>query len=200
METLQVTENVSNIVNNHTHQANILSDNSIENSVVQSETIIFKAPILLKPITATANERRKSIRLHEKSKKRILEETIRFQTIIEQPPSNQHIRKTKKPSRISILSNYFDDKPLETALSKNSTATSSKKSLKSKHKDGVLRLLNSGTIKEVQILPRVGLKTAYQIVTNRIINGSYKNFQQLEKLPFWRGGEYKRFITSNNLD
>lgn len=187
----------------------IQTDETLENesTMKQSETVVFNVPKLPEQVQINSKlhpqpllYRRQSIRLVEKNERRIFEETIKHQTIIDQPKHNKTLKRAKKPSRISVIAEYFEE---NTQTQSNPTAKASKsdtKNLKSKHKDGVLRLLNTGTIKEVQILPRVGLKTAYQIVTHRILNGPYKSFEQLAKLQFWRGNEYKRFVETNNLD
>ncbi|XP_055584736.1 uncharacterized protein LOC129737600 [Uranotaenia lowii] len=76
------------------------------------------------------------------------------------------------------------------------SAAGSKKGAKkvaSEHGKAVLDLVNRGTIKEVQILPTVGLKMAYQIVTHRTINGKFKKIEDLSKL-FAGGRKWTKFL------
>lgn len=69
----------------------------------------------------------------------------------------------------------------------------SKKEAKQVHTNFVLKLLNTGTQKDLQMLPLVGIKTAYQIVTYRCLNGKFKSFKDVEKSAIWRGKTWKRF-------
>lgn len=48
----------------------------------------------------------------------------------------------------------------------NNTNTKGKNN-QAKHKKAILDFLNKGSMREIQILPQVGLKTAYQIITQR---------------------------------
>ncbi|XP_055614102.1 kinesin-like protein KIF22 [Uranotaenia lowii] len=81
------------------------------------------------------------------------------------------------------------------------SAAGSKKGAKkvaSEHGKAVLDLVNRGTIKEVQILPTVGLKMSYQIVTHRTINGKFKKIEDLSKL-FAGGKKWTKFLEANYL-
>lgn len=71
---------------------------------------------------------------------------------------------------------------------------------KSKHIAAVFELLNTGSIKELQILPKIGHKTAYQIVTTRIMKGRYKTLKDIGKLPIWRGKQWNTFLEANHLN
>ncbi|XP_054730832.1 kinesin-like protein Nod isoform X2 [Anastrepha obliqua] len=68
-----------------------------------------------------------------------------------------------------------------------------------KHRKDILDLLNTGSIKELQILPQIGQKMAFQLVTHRTFSGKFKNMTQLEKLPIWRGNSWTRFAQANLL-
>ncbi|XP_055384041.1 kinesin-like protein Nod [Condylostylus longicornis] len=81
----------------------------------------------------------------------------------------------------------------------NNLSNKNKNTVKLKHQKAVLDILNNGTIKELQILPYIGLKTAYQIITHRTLNGKFKNFDIVSKLPVWRGKAWDRFKEANNL-
>lgn len=41
---------------------------------------------------------------------------------------------------------------------------------KAKHKEFVLKILNTGDLKELQVLSQVGQKTAFQIITHRYVS------------------------------
>ncbi|XP_053682760.1 uncharacterized protein LOC128733150 [Sabethes cyaneus] len=101
----------------------------------------------------------------------------------------------KKPAPLTIsnkvIAGYFHQTP----------AVGGKKEPKMtalKHGKAVLDLVNRGSIKEVQILPTVGLKTAYQIVTHRTINGKFKKVDDLSKL-FVGGKKWAKFLEANYL-
>lgn len=64
---------------------------------------------------------------------------------------------------------------------------------KNSHADEVLKILNGGNLKELQILPQVGLKTAYQIMTYRATKGKFKSFKDLAKLN-WTEKKVERFM------
>ncbi|XP_063707915.1 kinesin-like protein Nod [Culicoides brevitarsis] len=70
---------------------------------------------------------------------------------------------------------------------------------KSKHIAAVFELMNTGSIKELQVLPKIGHKTAYQIVTTRIMKGRYKTLKDIGKLPIWRGKQWEAFLEANHL-
>ncbi|XP_036347271.1 uncharacterized protein LOC118756625 [Rhagoletis pomonella] len=94
----------------------------------------------------------------------------------------------------SVIESYFANEP----KSSTSNVKSRKPHIK-KHRKAVLDLLNSGSMKELQILPQIGQKTAFQLVTQRTISGKFKNIAQLEKLPIWRGNSWTRFAQANLL-
>lgn len=72
-------------------------------------------------------------------------------------------KKLNKTSKGNTLNNTIID-----GYCNGSNSTISKTSL-AKHRKAVLDLLNKGSMKELQILPQVGQKTAYQIVTQRYV-------------------------------
>lgn len=49
----------------------------------------------------------------------------------------------------------------------NDTVGKSKEYIKNQHCKAVLNLLNTGNLKDIQLLPQIGIKTAYQIITHR---------------------------------
>ncbi|XP_055548651.1 kinesin-like protein KIF22 [Wyeomyia smithii] len=89
-----------------------------------------------------------------------------------------------------VIAGYFHQTPAVGRKEPKMTA--------SKHGKAVLDLVNRGSIKEVQILPTVGLKTAYQIVTHRTINGKFKKIDDLSKL-FVGGKKWSKFLEANYL-
>ncbi|XP_037939784.1 kinesin-like protein KIF22-B [Teleopsis dalmanni] len=122
----------------------------------------------------------------------------------------------KKIRRNSVSKNQnksiktVDDKNIKSTVNKNITShyfdahndikskTPSNKNL-IKHRKAILDLLNSGSIKQIQVLPQIGQKTAYHIVTHRTLYGKFKNINQVEKLPIWRGKAFERFAEANIL-
>ncbi|XP_018804906.1 PREDICTED: kinesin-like protein Nod isoform X1 [Bactrocera latifrons] len=96
----------------------------------------------------------------------------------------------------NIIESYFSTDPQKSSSHINEKE---KKSNILKHRAAVLNLLNSGSMKELQVLPQIGQKTAYQLVTQRTLNGKFKNISQLEKLTIWRGSSWTRFAQANLL-
>ncbi|XP_073828803.1 no distributive disjunction [Musca autumnalis] len=129
-------------------------------------------------------DKRKSVRLatHKESDETSLQSPIQTQT-----PRN---KKTNKKSKDNSLISQICD---------SSLSSSNTKSRLNKHRKGVLELLNKGSLKEIQILPMIGQKKAFQIITQRTLHGKFKSWNQVEKLPLWRGNEWKRFAEANCL-
>lgn len=74
---------------------------------------------------------------------------------------NISTNKVVKPkSKINPLTDYFRNGPTRKVGIQNA---------RKHHKDSILKLLNKGTLKELQILPLIGLKTAYQIIFQRLV-------------------------------
>ncbi|XP_067634548.1 kinesin-like protein Nod isoform X2 [Eurosta solidaginis] len=94
----------------------------------------------------------------------------------------------------STIEGYFD----HDSNSLDSDLKSKKQNIK-KHRKAILDLLNTGSMKELQILPQIGQKTAFQLITQRTLSGKFKNLTQLEKLPIWRGNSWARFAQANLL-
>ncbi|XP_050332012.1 kinesin-like protein Nod [Bactrocera neohumeralis] len=107
----------------------------------------------------------------------------------------------KASHRKSSLNNNIIESYFTTDRQKSSSHINGKekKSNILKHRAAVLNLLNSGSMKELQVLPQIGQKTAYQLVTQRTLNGKFKNISQLEKLTIWRGSSWTRFAQANLL-
>jgi hypothetical protein len=95
------------------------------------------------------------------------------------------------PQKNKVIAEYFH--------SNESMARGNNKISKKDHKNAVLKLINCGSIKELQILPTIGLKTAFQLITNRTLKGKFKTFEEIAKLPMWRGKGWVRFQQENNL-
>ena len=108
---------------------------------------------------------------------------------VEEPPVEKPKEKKSKKMAMGdkIIAEYFSkqDQPSAKGLK-------SKKEKVCGHKSSVLDLINRGSIKELQILPTVGLKTAYSIVTHRTIHGKFKKLDDLAKL-FLGGKKWQKF-------
>lgn len=169
-----------------------------EEETILHNTFDFKIPELPDAIISTEqkNNVRRSIR-------------IRRMTLIECSPDAGNTSR-QQSSRISIRRDSVTiaapisrrrptlvqsvSEPLM-VLSKART----KKQALTLHKEFILKLFNTGNIKELQILPQIGLKTAYQIITHRSLNGKFKKIDDVGKMPIWRGKSWERFQKANNL-
>ncbi|CAD7090268.1 unnamed protein product [Hermetia illucens] len=136
-------------------------------------------------------ERRDSVRRSMRIQKR--ESIMPIEEIEEKPDVPQKRISKTVPSHNKTIAGYF-----KTKHENNKPKTKKQaKDAQQKHEKAVLDLLNTGTIREIQILPQVGLKTAYQIITQRTLNGKFRNFDQVSKLPVWRGKAWQRFKVAN---
>ncbi|XP_020717152.1 kinesin-like protein Nod isoform X3 [Ceratitis capitata] len=105
---------------------------------------------------------------------------------------------TAKSNRIASLDSIIESY-LTSGSNGSALNTKGKKTNIQKHRKAILDLLNSGSRKELQILPQIGPKTAFQLLTQRTLNGKFKTIAQLEKLPIWRGNSWTRFAQANLL-
>uniref|UniRef100_A0A1Q3FVS5 Kinesin motor domain-containing protein n=2 Tax=Culex tarsalis TaxID=7177 RepID=A0A1Q3FVS5_CULTA len=147
------------------------------------------------------SERKSAVHVHSKkgccpsTKKK---KQQRFEPLLEEAEADKenegHVTMRKKavPMTISnkVIAGYFQTPGAGGKKDARMTA--------SKHGKAVLDLVNRGSIKEVQILPTVGLKMAYQIVTHRTINGKFKKIDDLAKL-FVGGKKWTKFLEANYL-
>nr|XP_014086071.2 kinesin-like protein Nod [Bactrocera oleae] len=121
----------------------------------------------------------------------------------EENEGGKHISKAHNNAshRIYSLNNNIIERYFTIGAQKSSSHIKGKekKSNILKHRAAVLDLLNSGSMKDLQLLPQIGQKTAYQLVTQRTLTGKFKNISQLEKLTIWRGNSWIRFAQANLL-
>lgn len=85
------------------------------------------------------------------------------------PKIKEKTQKSKIKNK--IVASYFYDSP--SARASNIT--------KKDHKNAIMDLINSGSVKELQLLPGIGQKKAYQIVTYRTVNGKFKILEDVKK-------------------
>lgn len=95
---------------------------------------------------------------------------------------------TKKKEKKNLAASYFN------------YAGTVDKMPKQEHKQNILNIINKGAVKDLVILPTIGSKTAYQIVTYRSVKESFKKIDDLKKLPAMKGKAFEKFIQSNLLD
>ncbi|XP_055843366.1 kinesin-like protein Nod [Episyrphus balteatus] len=141
--------------------------------------------------------RRRSIRLMSHKEHSLEEVQEELKTPVKQndkPTTSRTVKKSKKPAGSLVqnptIAGYFEGKENKSTNLKSNLA---------KHQKAILEMLNSASMKELQYLPQIGLKTAFQIVTQRTLHGKFKNFTQVSKLPIWRGKAWERFKEANNI-
>lgn len=88
-------------------------------------------------------------------------------------------REIKPKVKNEVIASYFDNKF-------NATT---KKVTKVSHKKAILDVINTASIKELQNLPTIGPKTAYQIVAYRHIHGEFKKFDDIKNVPMMGTGK-----------
>ncbi|XP_050297767.1 kinesin-like protein Nod [Anthonomus grandis grandis] len=67
------------------------------------------------------------------------------------------------------------------------------------HSKNVLRILNTGTQKEIEKLHSVGVKTAERMLLFRKLKGGFNELEDLSKIPGWGAKKCERFFVSNML-
>lgn len=77
----------------------------------------------------------------------------------------------RKKMKIELFNTYLNSSG-STQMAQNIT--------EEKHKSEVLKLFNTGTMKEIGILPAIGTKTAYMIITNRTLYGKFKSVEDFD--------------------
>lgn len=108
----------------------------------------------------------------------------------------KEITNTQQPEASVVK---VDDKILRTKDDDNKT-TSTSTSPQSKWADEVLKLLNTGSEKQISNkLATVGLKSAAMIIKCREIRGKYEQLGDLQKKLGWSDKVYQKFLMNNFL-
>lgn len=89
------------------------------------------------------------------------------------------VNKKKAINLTDVVSSYFD---------RSQTVS------RAEHESIILGMINKGGLKELQLLPTVGLKTAFQILSRRAVNGNFKTLSELQKLPAMNGKSWDKFL------
>uniref|UniRef100_A0A336LY24 Kinesin-like protein n=1 Tax=Culicoides sonorensis TaxID=179676 RepID=A0A336LY24_CULSO len=157
----------------------------------------FLAP---EPVRTSRPTTRRSKRLTADSNNIPLRRSARLSSVPR--PTIQPVLEIKERSRSTSRRRdkiEVQNKEIPLYLNKNGELANPKVA-KSKHIAAVFELLNNGNIKDLQRLPKIGYKTAYQIVTTRLIKGRYKSIKEIGKLPMWKGKQWQTFLEANHLD
>lgn len=114
------------------------------------------------------------------------EAALRETTIHEAPQAKRKAVKREPKLKIKneVVASYFEHKG----------NTSAKKVSKGSHKEAILDVINTGSFKELQKLPTIGLKTAYQIVAYRSVNGKFKKIEDIKNVPMMVGKRWTNFL------
>ncbi|XP_070495440.1 kinesin-like protein Nod [Chironomus tepperi] len=70
---------------------------------------------------------------------------------------------------------------------------------KNDHKAAIMEMLNTGSVKDLQLLPTIGAKTAYQIVSYRMVKGKYKTLNDVKKALSMKDKAWEKFLEKNLL-
>lgn len=65
---------------------------------------------------------------------------------------------------------------------------------KSDLKKAILEIMNTGRFNDLKALPKVGQKTAFQIISYRGLNGKFKTFDDLKEIPAMKGKAWGNFL------
>ncbi|CRK91196.1 CLUMA_CG004879, isoform A [Clunio marinus] len=111
------------------------------------------------------------------------------ETVISRPPIRRstRIQIRKQEERLRSISNETIPEETSHRITKRSL------------EKNILQILNNGSLKELQKIPAVGLKTAQQILTYRSVNGKFKTLAAVKKVHGMRGKFYENFLMANTL-
>ncbi|XP_065365872.1 kinesin-like protein Nod [Calliphora vicina] len=163
----------------------------------QSSSIFNDTPLENANQSLRRSSRKSVLQMYHSKRRSIRLATHNESLLAENKEDNVKVSKTVKKINKTTKGNAINNSIID-AYCNGSTSANGKTSL-TKHRKAILDLLNKGSMKELQILPQVGQKTAYQIVTQRTLNGKFKSVAQVEKLPIWRGSAWERFAQANML-
>ena len=112
-------------------------------------------------------------------------ETILNQTkIIETLPKT--VKRVPRPRmKNEVVDSYFN----------HNGKADTKKVSKDSHKKAILDVINTSSFKELQKLPTIGMKTAYQIVAYRSVHGKFKKIDDIKNVPMMIGKRWTNFLT-----
>lgn len=65
---------------------------------------------------------------------------------------------------------------------------------KSDIKKAILKVMNTGRFADLKILPKIGAKTAYQILSYRGLHGNFASFEDIRKVPAMKGKAWQKFL------
>ncbi|XP_037025615.1 kinesin-like protein Nod isoform X2 [Bradysia coprophila] len=148
-------------------------------------------------IDTISTDRRRSVRVRENVEQSVIDTVPTDRRRSVRILQNAEKRKSIAPQ----LPSPPAPKRRRTTISKKARRESNIGEIVSKadHCKNVLNLLNKGDMKGIQVLPQIGMKTAYCIITHRSLNGKFKSFEEVAAAPFWRGKGWERFEKANNL-
>lgn len=89
------------------------------------------------------------------------------------------IIKKRARNTTDVISSYFD---------RSQTIT------KADHKIAILKMINKGNLKQLILLPTIGAKTAFQIMSYRAVKGAFNQLSDLKKLPALKGKSWDNFL------
>ncbi|KAL7029769.1 hypothetical protein ACKWTF_006352 [Chironomus riparius] len=68
------------------------------------------------------------------------------------------------------------------------------------HKTAIMEMLNTGSVKDLQLLPTIGAKTAYQLVSHRMVKGKFKTLNEVKKALMMKDKAWDNFLKKNLLN
>lgn len=111
----------------------------------------------------------------------------------------QDIRKTKENVMPAIKSKARKTKIKNQIMATylNKSTTNHQQVSKEEHKDAVMDMINTGSVKELQMLPTIGSKTAFQIVSHRLVKGKFKTLEDVKKALMMKDKAWNNFMEVN---
>lgn len=117
------------------------------------------------------------------------------------PLSNTPKKRSYKKGNASFhsFSRSADSSVLNASLSNQSCIKMASPRLQKEHKDSILTILNTGSLKKLQQLPTIGPKTAMVLYNFRKLYGNFDRIEELETVPGLTKNFYHRFLAANLL-
>jgi DNA uptake protein ComE-like DNA-binding protein len=93
-------------------------------------------------------------------------------------------KKQKQGIQNTLLASYLNNsgKSLPSSVSQKN------------HKKAIMEILNSGGMKELQFLPGIGKKTAYEIVSKRTVKGKFESLDDIKKTLMMKDTSWNKFL------
>ncbi|CAH0547025.1 unnamed protein product [Brassicogethes aeneus] len=181
-----------------------LNKDMVESKEVNyNEFKIPSIPLKKKKYNEISMNPRRSLRLSLKDCSNTIDSFVETSSKSPVKKNRRSIRLTEKQEKTQIFINE-NSKINIINISNTSKTPRTKSKLKRKtcspltaHNKHVLNILNKGSLKQLEGLHSVGIKTAQQILLYRNLKGSFFKIEDLNQIPGWSEKKVKNFMVQN---